>query len=400
MDKKGAGLLVIVLFLGIFGGIGFIQTVQHNIDVQENEPVEATILSTDIDVRETDDDTEYNPVITYEYEVDGETYTNDNTFPGGFTRWLGSRSSAEDVVSNHPEGATVTVYYRPGNPGKSYLTNNGWPGFWWAGAGYAVVATLTGGWLIWLGFRRWRQRNLMQNTPTESVQALSIGPSEIKGTAVTEDGEPLPAPFTAETCVLAKYEVKEYEDDDDDSGGSWKTIEEDTVYTPFFVDDGTGSVRVEPHEETVYDLDPDDWTETYVDSSEHGPERVREFVRESPDLSFPSDSSGKENDRKYRQNLIRDGESAYVFGTVHPRDESSGYGESNEDRLVVRKADEDGALSEPMYLISDDEEADLKNRRRFALWRAPVGALFLIAAFVMAIGMFAPQLGLTLPIVF
>jgi hypothetical protein len=400
MDKKGAGLLVIVLFLGIFGGIGFIQTVQHNIDVQENEPVEATIQSTDINVRENDDDKEYNPVVTYEYTVGGETYQNRNTFPGGFTRWLGSRGSAQEVVSNHPEGSTTTVYYRPGNPGKAYLTNNGWPGFWWAGAGYILIATLTGGWLIRLGFRRWRQRNLMQNTPTESVQALSIGPSEIKGTAMMENGDPLPAPFTKEACVLAKYEVKEYEDDDDDSGGSWKTIEEDTVYKPFHVDDGTGAVKVEPHEETIYDLDPEDWTEKYVDSSERGPERVREFVAEHPDLGFPSDAGGKENDRKYRQNLIRDEEDVYVFGTVHPRENASGHGASNENRLVVRKADEDGALSEPMYLISDDEEADLKDRRQFALWRAPVGGAFIIVAFVMILGIFGPELGLTLPVLF
>lgn len=398
MDKKGIGLLVVVLFLGIFGGIFFLQVIQHNIDVQENEPVEGTVVSTDMAIREDDDDTEYNPIITYEYEIDGETYRNDNTFPGGFTRWKDSRSSAQAVIDNHPVGSQTTVYYRPGNPGKSYLTNNGWPGGWFISAGYLLVAIATGLWLIRQGFRRWRQRNLIANTPTESVQALSIGPSEIKGTAMTESGDPLPAPFTREDCVLAKYEVEEYDDSGDNS--SWKTIEDDLVYRPFHVDDGSGSVLVKPHEDAIYDLDPDDWNETYVDSSNRGPEPVQDFVKNHPDVSFPSNSSGKDNDRKYRQNLIRAGESVYVFGTVHPREEAGGYAGSNEDRLVVRKVDDDTALSEPMYLISDDQENDLKNRRRFALWRAPVGGFFLTVAFFMFLGMFGPDIGLTLPVWF
>jgi hypothetical protein len=396
MDKKGIGVLGIVLFLGIFGGIGFFHTIQHNIDVQHNEPIEATVVDTDIKVIESDDDTQYRPIVTYEYEITGQTYTNDNVYPGRFSREHGSRSTAQEVIDNYPVGSQTTIYVRPGDPNKAYLTNNGWPGFWWAGGGYIVVAALTGGWLIRLGFRRWRQRNLMENTPTESVQALSIGPSEIKGTAVTEDNDPLPAPFTKEGCVLAKYEVKEYDDDSDDSGGSWQTIEEDTVFQPFYLDDSTGSVLIKPHDETLFDLDPEDWTETYVDSANGGPARIQNFVSQHPDLDFPSDASGKDNDRKYRQNLIRDGESAYIFGTVQPRDQSGGYGASNEDRLVVKKVQDDG-MREPMYLISDDKEENLTARRRFALWRAPVGGLFLTVAFFMTLGMFGPMLGLTIP---
>jgi hypothetical protein len=399
MDKKGVGVVLIVVFLAIFGGIGFLPTLQHNIDVQENEPVTATIVDTDIDVRTNDDDEkEYSPVITYEYEVNGQTYRNDNVYPGGFTRWHDSRGEAQSVVDEHPVGSETTVHYRPGNPGKAYLTNNGWPGSWYFGIAYAVVATLTGGWLIRKGFTRWRHRNRMRNTPTESVQALSIGPSEIKGTAVTEDQEPLRAPFSGEDCVLAKYEIEEYDDEGDDSG--WETVEDGTLFTPFYVDDGTGEVLVRPDTEATYDLDPEDWTETYVDSSGRGPKPIRQFVERQADLGFPGDSSGKDNDRKYRQNIIRDGESVYVFGTVHPRDSDTQTGASNADRLVVQKVDDDGALSEPMFLISDDNETNLTDRRRFALWRAPVGGLFLVVAFFIVLGTFAPHLGLTLPVWF
>jgi hypothetical protein len=399
MDKKGLGALgLAVIAVLALGGFGFVPVLSHNIAVQHNEPIDGEVISTDIAVTEDDEgDKSYNPVVTYEYEVDGETYTNENTFPGGTTRKSGSRGWAENVIGNHPEGSETTIYYRPEDPTKAYLTNSdGWPDSWWLGVAGIGIGVLAGAWLVWLGFKRWRQRNLMKNTPTESVQALSIGPSEIKGTAVTENRDPLPAPFTSEECVLAKYEVKEYDDDDDDSGGSWKTVEEDTVFNPFHVDDGTGSVLIKPHEETTYELDPEDWTETYVDSSARGPDRIQNFVRQHPDLGFPDDRSGKDNDRKYRQNLIRDGESVYIFGTTQTREVESGYGASNEDRLVVKKVEDDG-MREPMYLISDDEEEDLVGRRRFALWRLPVGVVFFGAAFFMSIGMFGPEIGLTIP---
>lgn len=399
MDKKGIGVVLLLLFLGIFGAMGFVQTLQHNVDVQENEPIEATVVEADVAVQtDSDGDEEYNPVVVYQYEVDGEQYTSDNTYPGQFTRWTSSRSSAEAVVEAHPVGSDVTVYYRPGDPGRAYLTNDGWPSGWFLGVGYVVVAALGGGWLIRKGFRRWRHRNLMKNTPTEPVHALSIGPSEIKGRAVSADREPLSAPFSDDDCVVASYEIEEYDSGGDNSG--WKTVEEETLYTPFYVDDGTGKVLVEPHLETTYDLDPDDWEETYVDSSGRGPLPVRQFVERQSGLDFPSDSSGKDNDRKYRQNLIRDGESVYVFGTVHPREGEIEAGAGNASRLVVRKADEDGTLSEPLYLVSDDSEKNLTQRRRWALWRAPVGGFFLIAAFTIAIGMFAPTLGLEVPVWF
>jgi len=285
MDKKGLGIVVLIVIAGVVGGgFGFLPAFEHNVAVQESQPVDATIVSTDLDVREDDDgDKEYNPIVVYRYEIDGETYEQDNTYPGRFTRWTGSRSSATAVVDQYRPGDEVTVHHNPSNPGQAYLRNDGMPGSWLIGIGGAAIVFVGGLWLIWKGFKRWRQRQLIRNTPTESVQALSIGPSEIKGTADTGEYEPLKAPFSDDDCVVAKYEVKEYQEDNDD-GGSWQTIDSDLLYVPFYVDDGTGSVLVKPHEDAVYDLGSGDWSETYVDSSSNGPRPVREFVGNNPDV--------------------------------------------------------------------------------------------------------------------
>jgi len=406
MDKKGVGgVIVLLIVTAIVLFVGFYPVYQHNVTVQKNEPAEATIVDTDIAVDHDDDDTEYRPVITYEYVVDGETYRKDNVWPGQFNRWLDSRSSAQAVIDNYEvgsdrtaDGEQVMAYYDPDDPGDAYLQNDrGWPGSWWIITAYIVIAFLAGGYYIRKGFERWRQRTLIRDTPTELAQSLSIGPSEIKGAAVTEDMNTMSAPFSEEECVLARYEIKEYYETDDSSG--WKTREDGIVHTPFYVDDGTGEVLVEPHDDAVYDLEPDDWSTTYVDSSDRGPEPVQQFVEWNDDVSFPSHQGGTENDRKYRQNLIRTGEDIYVFGTVHPR-ETDDIGADNADRLKIQKADEDGSLREPMYMISDDREQNLVNRRRWALWRAPVGGGFMMLAFALALIIYAPILGLGVPILF
>jgi len=400
MDKKGAATLFVVVVLGVFAiGFGVLPSLDHNIAVQESQETTGTVQSTDIEVNEDDDgDKTYTPVVTYEYTVDGATYTSDNVFPGRFDREDEDRSWAEGIVDSYSVGEETPVSYRGYDPGLAYIRNDdGLPDGRWVGIGYAVVAVVTGVWLIRLGVRRWRQRQWIHNTPTENARSVSIGPSELEGVARPGDEGPFPAPFSRNRCVVAEYEIEQYEEDDDDDGGSWQTIEEDTLHVPFTVDDGTGEVLVRPHDEATYDLDPEDETEVYVDSSDRGPEPIREFVRNHESLDFPSDSSGKENDRKYRQNLVLADESVYVFGTVQERDGVERAG-SEADRLVVENV-EDEAMREPMFLISDDEQADLIDRRKWALWRLPVGGLFLAAALAIVLVIYGPGFGLRVPVI-
>jgi hypothetical protein len=402
MDKKGVGLLVIVFVLGVVSiGIGVLPTVSHHVAVQEHQPTTATIQSADIDITEDDDgDKTYTPIVAYEYTVDGETHHSTNVFPGQFDRTSGSRGWAEDAVGDYSSGDQVEIQYSPRNPERAYLRNDdGLPDPWWIGTLFIPIGLPVGSWSIWIGFKRRRQRALMEDTPTEEAQSLSVGPSEITGTVVMEDCERMSAPFTTHDCVVAQYEIQQFEEDDDDNDGTWHTIEEGIRHTPFYVDDGTGSVLVRPHDDATYDLEADDWMTVYVDSGEGGPGAVQQFVQQSSDIDFPAHRSGKENDRKYRQNLILVDESAYVLGTARPKDDVPA-GADNADRLVIEKVDDDGTLTEPMFMLSDDDEQSLIDRRKFALWRVPFGVLFVLAGVSCALGIFGPQYGITLPILY
>jgi len=399
MDTKGLGAVAALLIVGgMLTFFGVVPTVSHNIAVQENEPVEATAQSTDVAVKTDDDgDRSYRPVVTYEYTVDGETYTTDNVFPGGFTRWDGSREWAERIAGQYQRGDRVTVQYRPGEPSNAYLRNDGFPDVWWVGLLAILVVAVGGAGLIKTGFTRRKQRTLMRDTPTEDVESLAVGPSEVKGSAVAADGDPFTAPFSDDECVVADYEVEQYHEDDD--GGSWNTIRSGVVHTPFHVDDGTGRVLVEPHDAATFDLDPEDRTTIRVDSGQRGPDPIQRFVRNTDGIDFPSDVSGSENDRRYHQNVVRNNESVYVYGTAQPRD-VDGSGASNADRLVIRHVEGGDGIEETMFLISDDSEAGLVNRREWAGLRIPVGGAFIVAGFAFALFMYGPLAGLRIPVVF
>jgi len=398
VDKKGIGTVVVLLVLGLFGfGIGGGTVFEHNVAIQEGQPTEATVVGTDIEVSTDDDgDKSYHPVVEYEYTVDGEQYTEDNVFPGQFDRSKGSRSWAEDIVSQYDPGEEIEVNYRPNNPGEAYVRNDGLPGTWFVAIGYALVALFGGSYLIRQGFRRRKQRQLMADTPTEQAQSLSMGPSEITGTAETSEREPAPAPFTDEQRVVAKYKIEEYDDTGDDEG--WKTVEEGVKHMPFYVDDGTGQVPIWPDDEATFDLEPEDWKTVHVDNSEAEPGPVDRFIDVTPDVGYPSGSHGRDGDRRYKQNLIKPGEEVYVFGTVQPRED--GGGRRNVDNLEIRKVPEDDLRAEPMFLISDDSETDLIDRRRFALWRVPVGVVFAVTGVALIVGTWGPSVGISMPILF
>jgi hypothetical protein len=399
MDRKGLGAMGALLLVGGFlVVVGVVPTVSHNIAVQENQPTEATVQSTDVAVKTDDDgDRSYRPVVRYEYTVDGRSYTNDNVFPGGFRRWQGTRAWAERIADQYDAGDRVTVQYRPGQPADTYLRDDGLPDSWWFGVVTILVLGGGGAGLVATGFRRRKQRTLMRDTPTEDVESIAVGPSEVTGSALAADGDPFVAPFSDDDCVVADYEVEQYHEDDD--GGSWHTVASGVVHEPFYVDDGTGRVLVEPHDEANFDLDPADRETVRVDSDQRGPDAVQRFVERMDSMRYPADAAGSENDRRYHQNLIRDKESVYVFGTAQPRDGDRSGGKYPE-RLVIRHVTDDDALDDTMFLISDDSEAGLIDRREWAGLRIPAGGGFIVIGFACALLLFGPLAGLVIPVLF
>jgi hypothetical protein len=228
--------------------------------------------------------------------------------------------------------------------------------------GLLFIGFVGGLYLIWQGFKLHRQRKLMRDTPTSTVQSASLGPVEVKG-VVEAFADGVTAPVTGTEAVFVEYEAEYYDDTGDSKG--WRTLVEDVDAVPFHLRDETGAVRVVLDASVETDISVGNTTQEVVRPGEQEPDAVAAFIERHPDVPDHGDSSWFGSDkihekRRYTERILRPGDDVYLFGTA----------ESAEDEaLVIRAGDRD------MFFVSDRTEQALVDDRRWALlWRVPVGA--------------------------
>lgn len=215
----------------------------------------------------------------------------------------------------------------------------------------------------------------MQTTAGHTVATVAThpGPVEIEG-IVSPTAETLTAPFTGADCVVYEYTIEELRRDED-GDRTWKTIDSGEKRVPFRVDDGTGSIVVEPAGATLR-LD----RERVVRAQEHErpPAAIGRFLS-TLEVDGVGIDLGRNRDRRYTERRIDVGEPVYVFGPVRYDPQAStaagevnavigrahnrGFGERLIDRLLGRS----------LFLLADGSEAA-------ALSRTLKGAL--VAVFV------------------
>lgn len=217
-----------------------------------------------------------------------------------------------------------------------------------------------------------KRANLVEETPTEDVGSVSMGQSEVKGTARPTDEGTITAPFTDDEAIVAVWEVEEFSVTESDDGGSrkWRRMGNGADLVPFRVDDGTGQALVRPSEDAIYEIDESTEDPVYVANDQDPPPRVQTFLERDDwrgdDLQEEvwqlggddEDTSGyQDGDRRYTQHLIRPEEAVYVFGVAQPRDDVSSA--DNAANVVFEKVPEKDADLEDMFLISDKDEDDI-----------------------------------------
>lgn len=80
------------------------------------------------------------PLVEYEYRVDGKTYRNRRITIGEKT----SGHELEAILARYPHGATVTVYYDPANPQTAVLERDLFTMQMWAGFGCLMLFFIGG----------------------------------------------------------------------------------------------------------------------------------------------------------------------------------------------------------------------------------------------------------------
>lgn len=111
------------------------------------------------------------------------------------------------------------------------------------------------------GFKIWRKKRLIQNTPKSKIRSLALGLVELNGKAKCYK-EPFKAPFSGKECVFYKYYIERYHP----LRISNKFVPVSfggTFDIPFYVQDETGKVLIKPEKFNI-DLNVKSYNETTI----------------------------------------------------------------------------------------------------------------------------------------
>jgi hypothetical protein len=175
----------------------------------------------------------------------------------------------------------------------------------WAAAGIGI-----GGFLFYRGFGLLRRKRLILNTPRSTVRAAAIGLVEVSGKAVGP--YTLISPLSALNCYF--YRAVAWQN----QARHWTKAAEETLYAPFFLDDGTGQLLVDP---SGAEMDiPAPFSHEY-DSSGLSGEIMSDYIAHFLHRHGISNDSGL----KLEEQCILPGDVLFVLGTLqeNPRAEAS-----------------------------------------------------------------------------
>jgi len=103
---------------------------------------------------------------------------------------------------------------------------------------WGMAGIVLGVWLFFRGFPLLKRKSLVQDIPTSTVRSASLGCVEVSGKVVGP--YTLIAPLSESDCFFYQAVVR-------GSGEEGKaTTKSETLYVPFFLDDGTGRLMVDP----------------------------------------------------------------------------------------------------------------------------------------------------------
>lgn len=247
------------------------------------------------------------------------------------------------------------------------------------GGCFTVVGLAAAG----FGWQQRKHKTLVTDTPTTEIRTLdSEGPVELQGTiSEPTDGSGFVSPISQTTdAVFTTWKVEQWSADSDRDGSTWANIARGIDSVPFYLDDGTGQVRVEIGErssDVTQEFDEVPIVEK-VDVDSQPPMHIRTFEDENglPERSGSSGtllpSSGRKyGDRRYSEHTLTTGEDIYLLGHVRAA-EGATMPLHPEDTVVAPTENE-------TFLLSDLPEDELMQQltSSYRTWFG-FGAVFLL----------------------
>ena len=126
------------------------------------------------------------------------------------------------------------------------------------------------------GFGVLARRRLITSTPQSKIRSAAVGLVEVSGLAVGP--HTVHAPISGLPCFY--YRTIAWEHKDSGRSNDWQKVAEEILYLPFFLDDGTGKLLIDPRGAEL-DLHRDvrhEFSDSIFSSADAVPDNVRNFL--------------------------------------------------------------------------------------------------------------------------
>jgi hypothetical protein len=110
---------------------------------------------------------------------------------------------------------------------------------------YATVGFGAGIFWFFKGFKIYREYRVLADTPEIPIRSMPMGLVEIHGKAKLATDKLMDSPVTRTPCLFYKVDIERYHHDSK-GNGSWSHYKTTCSDLPFYLDDGTGIVLVNP----------------------------------------------------------------------------------------------------------------------------------------------------------
>jgi E3 Ubiquitin ligase len=144
------------------------------------------------------------------------------------------------------------------------------------GVALAFIGAFAGVYLFYRGFRLLQRKRLILNTPTSKIRSASMGLVEINGLAAGP--YTMPAPITGVQCYY--FHSTAWQLQQRGRNKAWVKVADESMHLPFFIDDNTGRVLVDPQgaEMDIHRDFHDEFSTSLFSSSLEIPANISSFL--------------------------------------------------------------------------------------------------------------------------
>lgn len=141
---------------------------------------------------------------------------------------------------------------------------------------WCIIGFLAGLYLFFQGFRLLQRRHLILDTPASKIRSASLGMVELSGLAVGP--YTLVAPITERSCYY--YRTVAWEWKRQGRSSQWVKVAAECMHVPFFLDDNTGKVMVDPRgaELDVHRDFQQEFCDSFFTTKQEAPPNVHSFL--------------------------------------------------------------------------------------------------------------------------